>query len=92
MRKLLQSLFITLFLTLPLLAPAADTVDINTADAQVMATTLTGVGLSKAQAIVAYRKAHGPFKSLEDLTAVRGIGERTIEKNRERMTLGPTGE
>ncbi|MDH4109590.1 MAG: helix-hairpin-helix domain-containing protein, partial [Gammaproteobacteria bacterium] len=51
-------------------------------------TELTGVGLSKAAAIVEYRAAHGPFKSYEDLMQVKGIGPRTIEINRENIRFG----
>jgi competence protein ComEA len=60
----------------------ASPVNVNTADAQAIAEALQGVGLSKAQAIVEYREKHGPFKSADDLTLVKGIGERTVEINR----------
>jgi competence protein ComEA len=60
----------------------AGPVDINTADAQTISNELDGVGLTKAQAIVDYRKNHGPFKSAQDLSLVKGIGERTVEINR----------
>jgi len=60
----------------------AGPVDINTADAQTISEELEGVGLTKAQAIVDYRKKHGPFKSPEDLSLVKGIGDRTVELNR----------
>jgi len=56
-------------------------VDINTADAETISAELNGIGLSKAKAIVEYRKKHGPFSSPEDLSLVKGIGERTVEKN-----------
>lgn len=56
-------------------------VDINTADAETISAELNGIGLSKAKAIVEYRTKHGPFASAEDLSLVKGIGERTIEKN-----------
>ena len=49
--------------------------------------SLTGVGESKAQAIVAYRTENGPFKSSADLMNVKGIGERTVEKNADRLTV-----
>ena len=68
-------------LSLPLLAFAGE-VDINTADAETIAAELNGVGLSKARAIVEYRTKHGPFRSVDDLSLVKGIGERTVEKNR----------
>jgi competence protein ComEA len=68
-------------LTLPLLAFAGQ-VNINTADAETIAAELNGVGLSKAKAIVEYRTKHGPFRSVDDLSLVKGIGERTVDKNR----------
>jgi competence protein ComEA len=60
----------------------AGPVDINSADAQTISNELEGVGLTKAKAIVEYRKKHGPFKSAEDLSLVKGIGERTVEINK----------
>ena len=60
----------------------AGPVDVNTADAETISAELKGVGLAKARAIVEYRKKHGPFRSADDLTLVKGIGERTVEINR----------
>lgn len=60
----------------------AGPVNVNTADAETIAAELQGVGLAKARAIVEYRETHGPFESPEDLSLVRGIGERTVEINR----------
>ena len=60
----------------------AGPVDINTADAQTLSTELNGIGISKAKAIVEYRDKHGPFQSAEDLSLVKGVGERTVELNR----------
>ncbi|MBT7370454.1 MAG: hypothetical protein HN816_07390, partial [Gammaproteobacteria bacterium] len=57
------------------------TVNVNEADAEAIASTLVGVGLSRAQAIVDYRDEHGRFYSAEELTAVKGIGQTTVEKN-----------
>jgi competence protein ComEA len=48
---------------------------------------LSGIGQKKAEAIVSYRQMNGPFQSIEDLAKVRGIGEKTIEKNRENLTV-----
>ena len=50
--------------------------------AETIAAELKGVGLSKARAIVEYREKHGPFKSPGDLSLVKGIGERTVDRNR----------
>ena len=60
----------------------AGPVNINTADAETISAELKGVGLTKAKAIVEYRKKHGPFRSADDLSLVKGIGERTVELNR----------
>ena len=60
----------------------AGQVNVNTADAETIAAALNGIGLTKAKAIVEYRDKHGPFRSVEDLSLVKGIGERTVERNR----------
>lgn len=84
-------LLLTCALACPLLAFAGP-VDINGADAETISTELQGIGMSKAQAIVEYRKAHGPFKSVDDLALVKGIGPRTVEINRSNILLQPPGE
>ena len=66
---------------LPLYALAGP-VNVNSADAESIAAELKGVGLAKAKAIVEYRKKHGPFRSAEDLTLVKGICERTLDLNK----------
>jgi len=65
----------------------AGPVDINTADAETISTELNGVGLAKAKAIVEYREKYGPFKNPADLSLVKGIGERTVEINRENIRV-----
>ncbi len=57
-------------------------VNINTATAEDIAQGLDGVGLKKAQAIVEYREQTGTFVSVDDLLNVKGIGEKTLERNR----------
>ena len=52
-------------------------------------TELKGIGLSKAKAIVEYRKKHGPFKNADELSLVKGIGERTVEMNRADIRVKP---
>lgn len=81
-------LFLVLTVASPMLAIAGP-VDVNTADAETISAELQGVGLTKAQAIVEYRETHGPFKSLEDLTMVKGIGARTVEINRANILFKP---
>ena len=63
-------------------------VNINSADAATLDRVLDGVGPSKAEAIVAYRKANGAFRSIEQLASVKGIGLSTVERNRERILVG----
>ncbi len=65
----------------------ANPVNINTASASVLADSIVGVGPDKAAAIVEYRTQHGPFISIEDLANVRGIGSKTIEANKENLTI-----
>ncbi|MBK1673611.1 competence protein ComEA [Ectothiorhodospira shaposhnikovii] len=66
---------------------AADSVNVNEADAQTLSRVLAGVGQAKAEAIVAYRDQHGPFNSVHELTRVSGIGPRTVEQNLDRIRL-----
>ncbi|MRX28291.1 helix-hairpin-helix domain-containing protein [Kangiella sp. HZ709] len=61
--------------------------NINTALAEQLASSLNGVGIKKAQAIVEYRETYGEFKSINELTAVKGIGEKTLEKNKYKLVL-----
>ncbi len=61
--------------------------DINNADATAIAAALDGVGLSKAQDIVAYREMFGNFHSVDELAEVKGIGVATVEKNRQRIII-----
>ncbi len=67
---------------------AAAPVDINTADAATLAAAINGVGPSRAAAIIAYREANGPFASVDELTAIRGIGPKLLERNREVISVG----
>ena len=69
-------------------AMAAETVNINTADAATLDRVLVNIGPSKAEAIVAYRKTNGPFRSADQLAQVPGIGLKTVEKNKDRIAVG----
>lgn len=74
--------------TLPALGSGSPApVDLNTADAPTLARVLAGVGPAKAQAIVEHRRRHGPFKSVDELALVKGIGPRTLERNRDRVVV-----
>ncbi len=64
----------------------AQKVNLNLAEAWLIS-ALPGIGQETAQAIVEYRKQHGPFRRLEDLLRVRGIGDITLNKIRDLVTL-----
>ena len=66
---------------------AGERVNINSADAATLDRVLIGIGPSKAEAIVVYRKANGAFRSADQLASVKGIGLATIEKNRDRILV-----
>ncbi|MDQ7061897.1 MAG: helix-hairpin-helix domain-containing protein [Sulfurimonas sp.] len=77
------------FLTILLLSItlALATVDINNATAKDF-TSLKGIGAKKAEAIVKYRDSVKCFKSIDELTNVKGIGNKTISKNKSDLKLG----
>ena len=87
MSDLVRAFLIALFLVLSS-ASFAESLDINTATAEQLEETLSGVGKVKAQAIVQDREKNGKFKSIDDLTRVKGIGRAIVEKNRGKLTVG----
>ena len=62
-------------------------ININTAD-EAQLTTLTGIGATRAQAIIAYREENGPFASIEDIMNVQGIKEGTFAKIKDEIVVG----
>ena len=62
-------------------------VSINSASAEDLARVMNGVGLKKAQAIVSYREEYGPFKTVDDLKQVPGMGSSLVERNLSHLTL-----
>jgi len=68
------------------LAPISDKIDINTADAATL-TQLPGIGPALAGEIVSYRAQNGNFAAAEDLLSVRGIGEKKLERIKEKISL-----
>lgn len=85
---ILKTLALALCFSQMTLAAGTEMVNINTADAATLDRVLVGIGPSKAQAIVAYRKANGAFKSVSALADVKGIGPSTLERNAGRITVG----
>ncbi|GEM_PF-661631 len=68
-------------------AGEAEKININTASEKEL-TQLEGIGPAKAATIVKYREENGPFGSPEDLMKVKGIGKKTFEANKERISVG----
>lgn len=62
-------------------------VNINTADADTLQKELSGIGKSKAAAIVAYRETNGTFTSVDELIEVKGIGKSLLDKNRDKLAV-----
>jgi competence protein ComEA len=61
-------------------------ININTADVSLL-TQLKGIGVKKAEAIIAWRDANGKFKTLEQLLDVKGIGDAILEANRSKISI-----
>ena len=66
---------------------AGQVIDINKADAAAISREIKGIGPTKARAIVKYRDTHGPYKRVEDLVKVSGIGEKTLEMIRPQVQV-----
>lgn len=93
--NILKSAFLALsLLTVPAIGIAQDVkpasvqtlISINNAD-QATLEKLNGVGPVKARAIIEFRDKEGAFQSVDDLVKVKGIGAKTLEKNRAILTL-----
>ena len=65
---------------------AADRININSASREELI-KLKGVGPANADRIIEYREKHGPFQKAEDITKVKGIGEKKWEANRDVITV-----
>lgn len=83
---ILRHLLFALILVTVSCAALAAKININTASPTVL-TQLDGVGPAKAEAIVQYREANGAFATVDDLTKVEGIGDKTLNANRDQITV-----
>ena len=70
---------------------ASSKVDVNRAGVEEL-TSLPGIGPALAKRIVEYRQENGPFRSVDDLMAVKGIGPKLLGKIRDRVTVGEGGK
>ena len=61
--------------------------NVNTADALTLQKELNGIGKAKAEAIVSYREANGPFATVDELLEIKGIGSALLERNRDRVMV-----
>ena len=86
MNALLRKIGLTLLLLFPLMAVAAHSVDINTADAAALE-QINGIGPAKATAIIRYREENGPFSTIDELRNVPGIGEKSLDQIRPQIEL-----
>lgn len=87
MSAFLKGVSLALMLVFSTAASAEVPVNINEADAETLSSQLTGVGQSRAMAIIEHREAHGPFRTVDELTAVSGIGDSTLDANRDRLVV-----
>jgi len=83
---MLMAAMMMAFLMLSGVAYAGDAVNVNTASVEQLQ-SVKGIGEKTAAAIVAYREAHGHFQSVDDITKVKGIGDRKLEKMRDALTV-----
>ena len=82
----MMALIVSIGASLAIAQEHAARVNVNTADVEALI-TLDQIGKTRAQAIVQYRQAHGPFKSIEELTEVKGVGAAILAKNRDKLHL-----
>ncbi|MCU1733968.1 MULTISPECIES: ComEA family DNA-binding protein [unclassified Pseudomonas] len=67
--------------------PVAEKLNLNSADAPTLQRELSGIGKTKAQAIINYRERNGDFASVDELLEVEGIGKALVDRNRDKITV-----
>ncbi len=82
----MKKFYLVFFLVLFFATAAFAKVNINTADQEALV-SLSGIGTTKAEAIIQYREANGSFKTVDDLVNVKGIGDKTFEKIKSDITV-----
>ena len=86
-KSMMMAILVACTLLVALPVEAGDKININTATAEQLQ-SVKGIGSKTAAAIVAYRDAHGAFNSVDTLAEVKGIGEKSLMKFRDELTVG----
>ena len=79
---------LTTLVLIPSLLFAGEMININTAGKESLM-SIKGVGEKRAEAIITWREKNGPFKSVDDLAGVGGIGKAIVDANRDSLTVAP---
>jgi competence protein ComEA len=66
-------------------AVVSNKIDLNKADVSSLIGSIKGIGKKRAEAIIAYRDSHQGFKSIEELAEVKGLGQRFVKTNHEKL-------
>ena len=77
--------------TKPPVAASTETINLNSATAAQIA-SLPGIGLKTAELVVQYRQKNGPFKKIEEIMNVRGVGEKSFLRIKDRLTVAAKAE
>lgn len=85
--EFIKKIIFICMIALPCYLQAADKVNINTADKETLMTVIKGVGEKRAEAIIAWREQHGPFKTVDELADVSGVGQSIVDKNRDTLSI-----
>lgn len=85
--EFIKKIILVCLIVFPCYLLAAGKVNINTADKETLMTEIKGVGEKRAEAIIAWRAQHGPFKSVDELADVSGVGQAIVDKNRETLSI-----
>ncbi|HSR63598.1 MAG TPA: ComEA family DNA-binding protein [Gammaproteobacteria bacterium] len=83
---IIRKIILVLLLASPAALLAEDTININTADKATL-TSIKGVGEKRAEAIIEYRNEYGPFESVDELASVSGVGQSTVDTNRDILSV-----
>ena len=84
--KIAMCILLISLVAVPVLLMAAEEINLNTATLEELM-TLDRIGPKYAQRIIDYRETHGAFEQIEDIMKVKGIGPKTFEANKDKITI-----